>query len=64
MLAKVISAGVMGVDGFLVTVECDTGPGLNSFEVVGLAEAAVRGNWVLSRGPAVGAPVDKCYPAR
>lgn len=30
MLAKVVSGGVSGVDGFLVTVECDTGPGLNS----------------------------------
>jgi len=42
MFAKVNSAGVMGVDGYLVEVECDTGCGLNSFEVVGLAEAAVR----------------------
>ena len=42
MVAKVISAGVVGVDGFLVEVECDTGRGLNSFEVVGLAETAVR----------------------
>jgi len=32
----------MGVDGFLVEVECDTSRGLNSFEVVGLPEAAVR----------------------
>lgn len=42
MYAKVISAGVVGVDGFLVEVECDTARGLNSFEVVGLAETAVR----------------------
>ena len=42
MFAKVMSAGVMGVDGFLVEVECDTSRGLNSFEVVGLAETAVR----------------------
>jgi len=42
MYAKVISAGVMGVDGFLVEVECDVSKGLNSFEVVGLAETAVR----------------------
>jgi len=37
-----MSAGVVGVDGFLVEVECDTSRGLNSFEVVGLAETAVR----------------------
>jgi|GEM_PF-4046069 len=34
MLSKVMSAGVMGVDGFLVTVECDTSAGLNSYEAV------------------------------
>ncbi len=42
MVSKVFSAGVIGVDGYLVEVECDTGPGLNAFEVVGLAETAVR----------------------
>ena len=42
MYAKVMSAGVVGVDGYLVEVECDTGPGLNSYEVVGLPETAVR----------------------
>ncbi len=42
MVAKVMSAGVVGVDGYLVEIECDTGPGLNSFEVVGLPEVAVR----------------------
>jgi len=42
MVSKVYSAGVIGVDGYLVEVECDTGGGLNSFEVVGLAETAVR----------------------
>ena len=42
MYAKVMSAGVVGVDGYLVEVECDTGPGLNSCEVVGLPETAVR----------------------
>jgi magnesium chelatase family protein len=42
MESRVFSAGVIGVDGYLVEVECDTGPGLNSFEVVDLAETAVR----------------------
>jgi magnesium chelatase family protein len=42
MVSTVYSAGVVGVDGYLVEVECDSGPGLNSYEVVGLAETAVR----------------------
>ncbi len=50
MFTKVISAGVMGVDGFLVTVKCDTGPGLNSSGVVGVAETAVRENRAMNRG--------------
>ncbi len=42
MLAKVFSASVLGVDGFLVEVEVDLAPSLPSFEVVGLPDAAVR----------------------
>lgn len=42
MLAKVFSASVLGVDGFLVEVEVDLSPALPSFEVVGLPDAAVR----------------------
>jgi len=58
MLSKVMSAGVMGVDGFLVTVECDTSAGLNSYEVVGLAEAAVRESRVRVRSALVNSGVD------
>jgi len=62
MVAKVMSAGVMGVDGYLVEIECDTGPGLNSFEVVGLPEVAVRESRVRIRSA-----LENCgfeFPAR
>lgn len=42
MIARVVSAGVVGVDGFPVQVECDVSGGLNTFEVVGLPETSVR----------------------
>ena len=42
MIARVVSAGVIGVEGFSVEVECEVARGLNSFEVVGLPEAAVK----------------------
>jgi magnesium chelatase family protein len=42
MIARVYSAGVVGVDGFEVVVECEVASGLNSFEVVGLPETAVK----------------------
>lgn len=55
MVSTVYSAGVIGVDGYLVEVECDTGGGLNAFEVVGLAETAVRESRVRIRSA-----VDNC----
>ena len=42
MLSTVYSAGIYGVDGFIVTVECDVQDKIDSFEVVGLPDAAVR----------------------
>jgi len=42
MLAKVISAAVIGVDARPVEVECDVAAGLPSFDTVGLAEMSVR----------------------
>lgn len=35
MLARTHSAGVFGIEGFLVTVESDIGPGLSRLDVVG-----------------------------
>lgn len=42
MLAKVLSAAVVGVDAVPVEVECDVTGGFPSFDVVGLAELTVR----------------------
>ena len=42
MVAKTFSAGLLGIDGFLVTVECSVHPGLDKMEVVGLPDNAVR----------------------
>ena len=42
MLAKVLSAAVIGVDGYVVRVEVDLALGLPAFSTVGLAEGAVR----------------------
>ena len=42
MLAKVHSAALMGINGYMVDVEVDTGQGLPAFEIVGLPDNAVR----------------------
>ena len=42
MLAKVLSAAIVGLDAHLVEVEVDIGGGLPQFSVVGLPDATVR----------------------
>jgi len=42
MLAKVTSCAIVGLDGHLVEVEVDISPGLPSFTIVGLPDAAVQ----------------------
>jgi magnesium chelatase family protein len=42
VLAKITSAAVQGIDGFLVHVEVDLAAGLPTFSTVGLPDAAVR----------------------
>ncbi len=42
MLATVLSLGLAGIDGFLVRAEINLAPGMPSFDVVGLPDAAVR----------------------
>ena len=42
MLAKIHSFGLKGVDGFKVDIEVDIMPGLPHFEVVGLADTAIK----------------------
>jgi len=42
MLAKVLSAGLVGLDAHLIEVEVDIGGGLPQFSVVGLPDTTVR----------------------
>ena len=42
MLSKINSAGLIGIDGYLVTVEVDISNGMPAFDVVGLPETAVK----------------------
>ncbi len=42
MLAKVLSYGLSGIDGFPVLVEADIQAGLSKFDIVGLADTAVK----------------------
>ena len=42
MLSSVFSAGIFGIDGYIVTVEADAQPRLPNFELVGLPDMAVK----------------------
>lgn len=42
MLSKLSSVGLLGIDGYVVTVEVDVAPGLPAFEIVGLPDATVK----------------------
>ena len=42
MLAKVISCAIIGLEGAVIEVEVDISPGLPSFTIVGLPDAAVQ----------------------
>ena len=42
MLSKVNSVGLMGMDGFTVSVETDVTGGMPGFDIVGLGDAAVK----------------------
>ncbi|MFH1864781.1 MAG: magnesium chelatase domain-containing protein, partial [Candidatus Eisenbacteria bacterium] len=42
MLARVLSGGVIGIEGYVVRVEADVSRGLPSFSTVGLGDSAVR----------------------
>ncbi len=42
MLSKVLSLGLKGIDGYKVDVETDVSNGLPHFEVVGLADTAIK----------------------
>ncbi len=42
MVTKVYGAGLTGIDGFLVTLECSVRSGPFSFDIVGLPDAAIK----------------------
>jgi magnesium chelatase family protein len=42
MLSKVISCGLLGIDGYIINVETDISNGIPSFEIVGLGDTAVK----------------------
>ena len=42
MLSTVLSAGLAGIDGFVVSVECDAQERLEGFDIVGLPDMAIR----------------------
>ena len=42
MLSKIYSSGVMGIEGFEVTVECSAWDRIPKFELVGLPDTAVK----------------------
>ena len=42
MYSKVYGAGIVGIDGFIITVECSARNKLPSFDLVGLPDAAVK----------------------
>ncbi|MBQ7353147.1 MAG: YifB family Mg chelatase-like AAA ATPase [Clostridia bacterium] len=42
MLSHAYGAGLLGIDGYLVTVECHVVNGLSSFEIVGLPDNAIK----------------------
>lgn len=41
MLSRIFSCAVIGLEGVIVEVEVDTGPGLPRMVIVGLPDAAV-----------------------
>ena len=42
MLAKILSFGLNGISGYPVTIEVDINPGLPGYDVVGLADVAIK----------------------
>ncbi|MDO4174005.1 MAG: YifB family Mg chelatase-like AAA ATPase [Eubacteriales bacterium] len=62
MIAIVYSAGIYGIEGYLVTVECGIANGLPSFELVGLPGAAVRESRerVMTAARSIGLQIPPC----
>ncbi len=62
MIATTYAAGLTGIDGYIVTVECSVRAGLERFDVVGLPDNAVREARERVRAAAVNAGLS--FPAR
>jgi magnesium chelatase family protein len=63
MVTTVKSAGIYGVDGYLVTVECEMASGLPAFDLVGLPGMAVKESRerVRAAARACGLPLSPCH---
>ena len=42
MLSTIYSAGIFGIDGYIVTVECNSQKKPSAFEIVGLPDASIK----------------------
>ena len=42
MIKTILTTGLFGIDGFIITVECFMSSGMPAFEIVGLPDAAVK----------------------
>lgn len=42
MLSKIISSGILGIDGYMIDVEVDLSNGMPNFDLVGLPDSAVK----------------------
>lgn len=42
MLSKIISSGILGINGYLIDVEVDLSSGLPAFDLVGLPDSAIK----------------------
>ena len=42
MLSKIYTMGLFGIDGYMVSVECNLRDRLPAFEIVGLPDAAIK----------------------
>ena len=42
MLSKMISSGILGIEGYMIDVEVDLSDAMPSFDLVGLPDSAVK----------------------
>ncbi|MDO5784062.1 MAG: YifB family Mg chelatase-like AAA ATPase [Eubacteriales bacterium] len=62
MISTVYSAGLYGIEGYLVTVECSVANGMPAFDLVGLPGAAVRESKerVMTAARSIGMSIPPC----